>query len=1437
MIKFHNAGQHALLGGLGVLLGAWLLVGSGGTSSLAPPFAPAHSLSPSDACPSWVQVNDGAFGLGTGGDSDYSSEEGFEVAVFQERLYLGMEADNQYGARLWRTKAGVSVANSQADWEEVIADGAGCPFGNCNRQDGLLQNDHIDSLAEFGGYLFASTANGGSTTQGTQVWRSPSGGAGSWVQVNSDGFGDADNTNFKDMQVFDGWLCGGTQNWDWANRDDPGWDPGSQVWCTQDGEDWVQKNANGFGEGANIEVWSGFVFANKLYFGVQNYGANRDAASDDAGKLYRTSSLAGAPVWSEVYAGAAGSRRVDILGELGGFLYISERSAGGIRVLRSDSGEPGSWVQVNAAGMDGDANNLGAVVDGATVFEDGLYVGVTNVETGFELWQTSGLVQPGGLVDWQQVGASGLGDANNLYTELIPFAGYLYAWTSNYVGGQQVVRSDCPPPTPTGTPTPESPTDTPTPESPTDTPTPENATDTPTPENATDTPTPESPTDTPTPESPTDTPTPESPTDTPTPENATDTPTPESATDTPTPESATDTPTLTPSPTATPTPTPTSTRISGVKEAGHGWHLLIDDYYIDNNRSQGITRVFSTPDRHGNNPIITSADFGVNQPYVTVLPLDGGGYRLWFVAQQPDYSATFLGPAIEVAESADGVTFAAETQQIIDLPATYVNTILDNGIPGDPERFRAAFAHIMTDHNDELDWMKTQIAYSADGLAWTNYDVDTLFPGHGRSADENWGDIIDTAYDPLTGLYSLFFRYYGPYSWVDAGLKFHIQTTIRRTGRVLSTDFRQWIDANAPDIIFSPDSQDPGITEFYGGPAGAQRRGDLLVGFQRILRDDVTVAGAPEGAYGAGYTVLAWSRDGLNWTRERQPFFSPSPTAGDWDHAMSWVGSQIDMGDQTYLYYGGYKWGHKYSPETDRQIGLATLPKNRYVLRQAVGAGVLTTPLMYLGGELLRLNLVVEEGGSLAITLLDADDQEVGACGQATSGLDSISYTLTCSPPLSEIAQPVRMRFLMDKAALAGFEVVDPSFTPSPTPTRGPTLTPTSTPTLTQTPTPTLTPTPCPVALRAPQLLLPADGVTVNVRNVLLDWSDVTCAAVYRVVVRKGSTTGTPVVLLTDTPVSQFITPELAKGETYYWHARACNPSGCQISVWRSFTVAADALTATPTRILTATRTATATPTATPTPAGEATATPTATPAMTPTATRTATLAATPTATRTATWAATPTSPASDLIFADGFEAGNLSAWFSSVSDSGDLGATASAALKDSRGMQAVIDDNASLYVRDLRPAAEPRYRARFWFDPNGIAMTSGDLHTLFAARSGGGLEVLRLQFRRSSSLYQLRAQLRTDAGTYTSTSWYTLSDAPHAIEINWQAATAAGANNGVISLWLDGILKQTATAIDNDSLRVEETRLGPLAGIDAGTRGVVYFDAFESRRATYIGP
>ncbi len=259
-----------------------------------------------------------------------------------------------------------------------------------------------------------------------------------------------------------------------------------------------------------------------------------------------------------------------------------------------------------------------------------------------------------------------------------------------------------------------------------------------------------------------------------------------------------------------------------------------------------------------------------------------------------------------------------------------------------------------------------------------------------------------------------------------------------------------------------------------------------------------------------------------------------------------------------------------------------------------------------------------------------------------------------------------------------------------------------------------------------------------------------------------------------------------------------------------------------------------------PTPTPTFTRTPTNTPITTPptatfTPSLTSTASFTPTATQTSSF--TPTLSASDLIFADGFESGNLSAWTSSTTDLGDLSVSISAALIGSQGMQAVIDDNNTIYVTDDTPNAEPRYRARFYFDPNSIPMANNDAHFIFKGFVDTSTEVLRVEFRNSSGAFQIRAALVDDGSNWTNTNWFTITDASHSIELDWQAATGAGANNGGLTLWIDGTQQASLTAIDNDTRRIDRARLGALTGIDTGTRGTYYFDAFESRRSTYIGP
>jgi hypothetical protein len=208
-----------------------------------------------------------------------------------------------------------------------------------------------------------------------------------------------------------------------------------------------------------------------------------------------------------------------------------------------------------------------------------------------------------------------------------------------------------------------------------------------------------------------------------------------------------------------------------------------------------------------------------------------------------------------------------------------------------------------------------------------------------------------------------------------------------------------------------------------------------------------------------------------------------------------------------------------------------------------------------------------------------------------------------------------------------------------------------------------------------------------------------------------------------------------------------------------------------------------------------------------------------------------------DAIFTDRFESGNLSAWSAqSVTGGGDVSVVTAAALGGTYGMRALINDNNAMYALDTTPVAEARYRARFMFDPNTITMASGNAHIVFQGYNSGGTALVYIEFRLSSGQYAVRGAIRNDATTFTATSWFAITDAPHAIEVDWRASTGAGLNNGGLSLWIDGTQRANLTGTDNDTRRVESARLGPISGIDTGTRGTYYFDEFVSRRVSYIG-
>jgi hypothetical protein len=200
----------------------------------------------------------------------------------------------------------------------------------------------------------------------------------------------------------------------------------------------------------------------------------------------------------------------------------------------------------------------------------------------------------------------------------------------------------------------------------------------------------------------------------------------------------------------------------------------------------------------------------------------------------------------------------------------------------------------------------------------------------------------------------------------------------------------------------------------------------LLVGTLKVLRDDLAPEPGGERT-GIGYTVLAWTRDGETWHRDREPFMDRNPEAGTWDRAMTWGDCLVPVEDEVFIYYGGYARGHKVERFTERQIGLARLPRDRYVSRDAgADGGSMRTPVVSLG-EVSDLTVNAEIAGELRVGVLDSAGAAIA--GFQTSDCtpirgDSLRHRVEWKQPLASLKEkPVQLEMILRDARLYGFEL------------------------------------------------------------------------------------------------------------------------------------------------------------------------------------------------------------------------------------------------------------------------------------------------------------------------------------------------------------------------------------------------------------------------------
>lgn len=276
-------------------------------------------------------------------------------------------------------------------WEQVNTSG----FGDA-------EDNGTCSLTAFGSYLYAGTEKG-------RIFRTADGTT--WTQVNEDGFGDANNGSVTTMAIFGTCLYAGVDNSS----------TGVEIWRTQDGLNWSQCNTDGFGDASNANIFEMVAFKGYLYALV--YSEEYFLA------LWRASNGSD---WEKVSTQPSNFMLYSFcLGVFDDYLYATGLDQMGytLGLWRSPDGTNWSSVKTFAEGEY-------TLPYSMCVFDNVLYVGMYCYEGGASIWRTSN------GTTWTKAIPDGFGDANNTgICSLTEFGDYLYAGTMNSQAGGEVWRT------------------------------------------------------------------------------------------------------------------------------------------------------------------------------------------------------------------------------------------------------------------------------------------------------------------------------------------------------------------------------------------------------------------------------------------------------------------------------------------------------------------------------------------------------------------------------------------------------------------------------------------------------------------------------------------------------------------------------------------------------------------------------------------------------------------------------------------------------------------------------------------------------------------------------------------------------------------------------------------------------------------------------------
>lgn len=290
----------------------------------------------------------------------------------------------------------------------------------------------------------------------------------------------------------------------------------------------------------------------------------------------------------------------------------------------------------------------------------------------------------------------------------------------------------------------------------------------------------------------------------------------------------------------------------------------------------------------------------------------------------------------ELSDISRNAVFAGEefSGHIVDDPEAWIEggPVYYDPRETDPQK-RVKFIYTLKDGRESKN--PQRLATSPDGREWTIESE------------------IDLGVGQADALKSVFYR-----SETDSYVIGHRTTPLDR--RVFFSETDSFSEFDGPELVISPDPEDPSLVQFYGMPVFEY--GERYVGLLWRFHADPAEIG--KKVFGKMDCALTYSEDGKRFKRLTHDAFVPVSETGEHGSGCVYVGSMNETEDEIRFYAGGSKEEHfRNQGLTDAALLPYRLRKDGFVsLKPNTSWGEIVTKPLDFDGTSLSINVNAKHG-------------------------------------------------------------------------------------------------------------------------------------------------------------------------------------------------------------------------------------------------------------------------------------------------------------------------------------------------------------------------------------------------------------------------------------------------------------------------------------------